>query len=85
MVDVICDDTYFGCYDSYSFGFPINLLSKTDKELEEIVIMEKELNIEIERKKQEEKLLKEQREKEQREFEQYQKLKTKYENTNNGI
>ena len=33
MVDVICDDSCRGCYDSLSFSFPIYYLSLTDDEL----------------------------------------------------
>jgi hypothetical protein len=76
MVNVICDDG-MGYYRS--FIFPTIWLSKTDSELEEIVIMEKELKVEKERKLKKEKQLKEKLEKEQREFEQYQRLKAKYE------
>lgn len=83
VVWVKCDISYRGCYDSLWFTFPIAWLSKTDAELEELVVIARELKAEKERKAKEEKELKENKEKEQREFEQYQKLKEKFEKTKN--
>ena len=75
----ICDDSFMGCYDTTSFTFPIAWLTKTDAELEEIVIIEKELNAEKERKAKEEKQLEQKKIIEQKELEEYQRLKAKYE------
>lgn len=76
LVWVTCDDTCRGCYDSYSFSFPISYLSMTDEQL--LLEIEKTL-ISIEKNKAE---IKERKEKEQRDYEreQYEKLKAKYEN-----
>lgn len=79
VVRVSCDNSFRSCYDTHSFFFPIIWLSKTDAELEEIVIIQKELNAENKRKLKEEKELKEKQEKEQRQLEQYQLLKAKFE------
>ena len=79
VVSVTCDDTCMGCYDSLSFAFPIAWLSKTDAELEELVVIQREFKAEKERKRKEEKQLKEKKEAEQRELEQYQRLKAKFE------
>lgn len=79
VVSVTCDDTCRGCYDTRYFNFPIAWLSKTDAELEELVVVQKELKAEKERKRKEEKQLKEKKEAEQRELEQYQRLKAKFE------
>ena len=79
VVIVICNDTRMGCYDTRYFNFPIDWLSKTDAELEELVVIQRELKAEKERKAKEEKQLKEKKESEQREFEQYQRLKAKFE------
>lgn len=79
VVSVSCDNSCMGCYDTHSFSFPIIWLSKTDSELEEIVIIQKEFNAENKRKLKEEKELKEKQEKEQRQLEQYQLLKAKFE------
>ncbi len=79
-ISVTCNDTCMGCYDSLSFNFPLNWLSKTDSELGEIVIMEKELRVERERKLMEERILNEKKRSEERELEQYKKLKSKFEN-----
>ena len=79
IVWVQCDDSCRGCYDSLSFEFPIAWLSKTDAELEELVVIERELKAEKKRKDKEEKQLKEKKESEQRELEQYQRLKAKFE------
>jgi len=62
-----------------SFTFPIAWLSKTDAELEELVVIQRELKAEKERKAKEEKQLKEKKELEQRELEQYKRLKAKFE------
>lgn len=78
-VSVTCDDTWMGCYDTRYFNFPIGWLSKTDAELEELVVTQRELKAEKERKEKEEKRLKEKKESEQRELEQYQRLKAKFE------
>jgi len=75
VVWVKCDDSCKGCYDSLSFTFPIAWLSKTDAELEELVVIQRELKSEKERKAKE----KEKKEAEQRELEQYQRLKAKFE------
>ena len=79
LVSVTCDNTCRGCYDIRSFNFPITWLSKTDAELEEIVVIRRELKAEKERKAKEEKQLKEKKEIEQRELEQYKRLKAKFE------
>ena len=79
VVGVTCDDTCMGCYDSLSFTFPIVWLSKTDAELWELVVVQREFKVEKERKAKEEKQLKEKKEAEQRELEQYQRLKAKFE------
>ncbi len=76
---VMCDDSCMGCCDSLSFTFPIVWLSKTDAELEELVVIARELKMEKERKAKKEKKLKEKKEAEQRELEQYQRLKAKFE------
>lgn len=78
-VFVYCDDSYRDCYDTLSFSFPITWLSKADAELEELVLIEKELNAEKERKAKEEKQLEEKKKTEQRELEEYQRLKAKFE------
>jgi hypothetical protein len=77
-VYVKCDDSFRGCYDCLLFNFPITWLSKTDSELEELVVTARELKAEEERKAKEEKQLKEKKESEQRELEQYQRLKAKF-------
>jgi len=79
LVNVVCDDTRMGCYDTIYFDFPLEWLSKTDSEIEEIVLIEKELRFEKERKAKEEKKLKEKKDAEQLEFEQYKRLKDKFE------
>lgn len=79
VVWVKCDDSCRGYYSSLSFTFPIDWLSKTDAELEELVVIARELKLEKERKAKEEKQLKEKKEAEKRELEQYQKLKAKFE------
>lgn len=79
LVYVKCDDTCMGCYDSLSFTFPIIWLSKTNTELEELVIIDRNLRLEIARKAKELKISNEKKEKEKRDFEQYQKLKEKFE------
>lgn len=79
LVNVVCDDTFMGCYDSRYFEFPVEWLSKTDSEIAEIVLIAKELRIEKERKANEEKQLKEKKDAEQLEFEQYKRLKDKFE------
>lgn len=79
VVWVKCDDSCRGCYDSLSFTFPIAWLSKTDDELNELVVTARELKAKKERKAKEEKQLKEKKEAEQRELEQYQRLKAKFE------
>lgn len=45
-VSVTCDDSRMGCYDTRSFNFPIVWLAKTDAELEEIVVIYRELKAE---------------------------------------
>ncbi len=82
VVCVKCDDSCRGCYDSLSFTFPIAWLSKTDEELGELIMIQRELKAEKERKAKEEKQFKEKKEAEQRELEQYQKLKAKFETQN---
>lgn len=79
VVRVTCNDTYMGCYDTRSFSFPIAWLAKTDTELEEIVVILRELKAEYERKAKLEKQLKEKKESKQRELEQYKRLKAKFE------
>lgn len=79
FVWVECDDSSMGWYDSLSFTFPIIWLSKTDAELEQLVIIARELKAEKERKNKEEKQFKEKEEAEQRELKQYQRLKAKFE------
>lgn len=78
-VSVTCDDSSMGCYDTRSFNFPIAWLAKTDAELEEIVVIHRELKAEKKRKAKQEKQLKEKEEVEQRELEQYKRLKAKFE------
>lgn len=75
VVSVTCDDTCMGCYDNLYFEFPIVWLSKTDDELKELVVIQREK----ERKAKEEKQLKDEQEAEQRELEQYKRLKAKFE------
>lgn len=79
VVSVTCDDTCMGCYDTRTFSFPIAWLAKTDVELEEIVMIDRKLKEENERKAKEEKQLKEKKEAEEREVEQYKRLKAKFE------
>jgi len=79
---VECDNSCRGSYDSSSFSFPIAWLAKTDAELAELIVKEKELNEEKVRKIKEEKELKEKKETEERELKQYQKLKAKFETLN---
>lgn len=78
LVNVQCDDTHMGCYDTYEFNFPIEWLFKTDSELEELVVTARELKKEKERKAEKEMQLKAKEEAEQRELEQYKRLKEKY-------
>lgn len=79
LVIVKCDDNSCGLYDSYYFDFPILWLSKSDSELREIIITERELKKEKERKDKEEKKLLKKIQSEQREFLLYEKLKSKFE------
>ena len=77
---VKCDDSCMGYYDSLSFVFPTEWLTKTDLELETIVVKARKDRERLALKKQrEEKKLKEKK-REQEEFERYQKLKAKFEN-----
>lgn len=79
FVNVKCNASCRGYYDTQYFSFPILWLTKTDEELEELIVTERELRKEKERKEKEENRLKEEKEVEQREFEQYQRLKFKFE------
>lgn len=76
---VNCDDSRCGYYDTLSFTFPIIWLTKADAELEELVLIEKELNAEKERIEKEEKQLEDKKKIEQKELEEYQRLKAKFE------
>lgn len=80
-VCVRCDDSFRGSYDYFIFEFPTDWLSKSDSELEEIILNEKKLREEKELREKEEKLLREVRDKELNELEQYKKLKAKFEGT----
>lgn len=82
-VYVKCDDSCRGCYDSLSFEFPIEWLSKTDLELWEIVKSAMESRKAKARLDAEEKKNKEKIEAEQRELEQYKRLREKFENKSN--
>lgn len=79
VVYVTCDDTCMGCYDYFSFSFPLNFLTLSDDDLKKVVEQEKKDRIEKERVEKEKKKQKEKIESEQRELEQYQKLKAKFE------
>lgn len=74
-VYVKCDDSSFGCYDSFSFNFPVEWLTKSNNELKEIVLNEKEIRLKIEA----EEVGKYLKESERIEYEKYLKLKNKYE------
>ena len=69
-------DRYDIDYDYFSF--PLEWLTKTDEELKEIVITQKKLRLEEERKKNKERLSDYNKIVEQREREIYNKLKVKY-------
>lgn len=78
-VNVKCDNSCRGCYDTLYFSFPISFLTKNEDELKNIVIYDKELRLEKERKAKEESKLKEKQDAEQRDLEQYKRLKEKFE------
>jgi hypothetical protein len=80
IVSVRCDDTVCGCYESYNFSFPLEWLSKTDDELKELVVKEREIRLEKQRKAEEEKQKQDAEKYEELEKEQYLRLKAKYEN-----
>lgn len=77
-VCVRCNDSCRGHYDYFIYTFPTEWLSKSDSELQEIVLNEKKLREERELRKKEEKRLEENRKKEQMELELYEKLKVKF-------
>lgn len=55
-VNVSCDDTCMGCYDSHSFGFPVEWLTLSDEELTTTIQdFKKAKEKEIEDKKEQEK------------------------------
>lgn len=79
FVEVTSYDNFANERDSHYFTFPIEWLTKTDSELKEIVVQQKE-----EREKEEQEIEKQNQEyyakkTEQKEFEQYQLLKAKFE------
>jgi len=78
VVEVTCDDTFRGCYDTTYFEFPISWLSKTDAELEEIITMASELKKEKEREKKEQLKRAEEEKTRQKELELYKQLKAKF-------
>lgn len=78
-VNVVYDDTCMGCYDSGSFSFPIKWLSKSDEDLEQIVILNKELRLEKKRLKEEEKKKELKEKRDEKEKADYERLKKKFE------
>ena len=78
-VCVRCDNSFMGCADTLYFDFPIQWLTKSDDELKQLVIDERDAREKKEREIEERKLLEENKRREQFEHEQYLKLKLKYE------
>lgn len=78
-VEVKCDDSCRGCYDTYYFSFPILFLSKSNEELEQIIIDLREVKEERERRQKEAEKRKQEDAKEKSDFTLYQKLKEKFE------
>lgn len=79
LVNVKCDDSCRGCYDTHYFDFPLSWLDKSEEELSVIIKEAREKEEEAKRKAQEEKKAKEEKEREQREMETYLRLKEKFE------
>lgn len=79
-VYVTCDDSFRGCYDTISFSFPIEWLTKSELELTKLVLIEKDIEIVNKRKALEEKELKKLQEQEEKERELLHKLSVKYNN-----
>lgn len=77
-VSVICNDTCTGCHDTHSFSFPTIWLTKTDSELEEIVVAEKELREEKSRQLKEQTELENKRKKDEQDLKEYNRLKSKF-------
>lgn len=82
LVNVKCDDTCRGCYDTHYFDFPLEWMDKSEEELSIILKEAREKEEETKRKAQEEKKAKEEKEREQREMETYLRLKEKFETKN---
>ena len=78
-VYVHCDNSFRGFTDTLYFDFPILWLTKSDKELEKLVIDERNAREKKKREMNARKELEDNARKEQLELEQYLKLKSKYE------
>lgn len=78
-VYVHCDNSFRGFTDTLYFDFPIQWLTKTDDELKQLVIDERDAREKKEREIKERKLLEENKRKEQSDYDLYLKLKHKYE------
>ncbi len=78
-VSVCCDDTFRGCTDTHSFSFPTIWLSKTDLELQELVVNERKLREEKSRKLKEQLELEKKTRKLEQELKEYNRLKSKFE------
>lgn len=79
LVNVTCDATIFGCYDSHTYSFPIEWLAKSDEELKEIVILAKKEREEKERIQKEEEKRKQKEDKELSDLREFKRLKAKFE------
>lgn len=74
-VNVVCDDTCRGCYDTFSFSFPIIWLTLNNEQLKSVITTLRE--IENDKKAHEEELKKQQEQK--KEYEKFLELRDKYE------
>jgi hypothetical protein len=79
-VYVTCDDSFRDYYDTISFSFPIEWLTKSELELTRLILIEKDIEIVNKRKALEEKELKRLQEQEEKERELLHKLSVKYNN-----
>jgi hypothetical protein len=79
IIYVTCDDSFRECYDTMSFSFPMEWLTKSELELTELVTKELELDAEIKRVKKIQKEEEEKRRKEENDLAEYNRLKTKFE------
>lgn len=78
-VNVVCDDRCCGSYDTYTIEFPLEWLTKTEKELKIIVGDKQQKEEELRKQKEEEMKRKAKEEEEKRQRELYMRLKEKFE------